>query len=109
MTEEREIPDFRGLKILVIVMGVMIIIGVIILGIALVKRYGDKHVISTATHHQAAKVKNGTISVPKGMRAKNLSQNGDLLAILLEDSAGNQSILLYNQADESQSILRLIQ
>ncbi|MCX8506069.1 MAG: hypothetical protein ORN98_05595 [Alphaproteobacteria bacterium] len=106
---------YLGLKILVIVMGVMIILGVIGLGVALVKRFGNV----PATNPSQAAIANSIIPLPKNMRVTAISPYGGAasgsdkntvgssIALLLQDTEGHQAILLYNPSIPQTTLLRL--
>ena len=92
----------RGLKSLVIGMGVLIVIGLTVVIITVVKRYNDPEsknsvkVPNTVSVPVAVGFGEKRLSIPKGAKILETVLSGERLVITLQLSGGDQAILLIN-------------
>jgi len=78
----------RGLKALVIGMGVLIVAGLVVLAVAIVQRAGK------ADFGVEEEYASAPLPIPSGARALTVAPAGDgVVAVLVEDAAGRQSLM----------------
>lgn len=78
----------RGLKVLVIGMGVLIVAGLAVLAVTIVQRAGNADFGVERSYATAA------LPIPTGTRAIGIvGGEDDVVSLLVEDAAGHQSVL----------------
>jgi hypothetical protein len=75
-----------GLKVLVIVMGVMIVAGLAVLGFTIIGRATDTDMVRASDYATAA------VALPAGSRALAMAGEGDAVTLLVE-ARGGQSLV----------------
>ncbi|HLI21860.1 MAG TPA: hypothetical protein VKV32_12120 [Stellaceae bacterium] len=84
----------RSLKVLVVVMGVLLVLGVIALGLAVADRI--KHPRSAPVAAAVAAPTASTLDLPAGARVVGAEASGDRLVVRVDLAGGSEELIVVN-------------
>jgi Family of unknown function (DUF6476) len=88
--------SFRALKILVAVLGVMLVGGVVVLGVAIVQKIAHRHTrpVEVTETTMPAKVAHHAITLPAGVRVLGIAGDGNRVILRLGIAGGGEALWL---------------